>query len=197
MNYDSKPVFTTIFKNESESPVRVLEDGKLFFRLAPGQTVTKYAIDGGKTYAPFAKVTFTKKGEFEVEKNKAWNPPEYWKDCPITEFINLAGAEVESLRIDGELCEVYRAVPRYWPIHRLNNPYALVARVEWQERTREVPDPLLGNMYLKTLRETVMVKTPRPKREIESIQKRIQEEAEARAKKESEARMKKLLEATK
>lgn len=198
MEFQGKKVFTTKFENKTDATVRILEDGKVFFRLAAGGTTERHAVDGGKSYAPFTQVTFKKNGEIEVDKNKAWTPPEYWgKDCLITEFINLGSNEVEALRVDGELVECYRGVPRLFPIHRLNNPYALVARVVWCDGTREVPDPLLGNMYLKTISVTEIVKTPRSKREIEVIQRKLQEEAEGRAKKESEKTMKYLFEGIK
>jgi hypothetical protein len=198
MEFQGKKVFTTVFENKTDKTVRILEDGKVFFRLAAGGTTERHAVDPGKSYAAFSRVTFTKKGEVEVEKNKAWTPPEYWgKDCLITEFLNLGQNEVEALRIDGELIECYRAVPRYAPIHRLNNEFALVEKVVWREGTRDVPDPALSNMYLMTIKVTDIVKTPRSNAVIRDIQKRLQEEAKSRAEKESDKTMKRLAEGIK
>ncbi len=194
MEYQGKTIFSTKFENQSDKPVRILENGKVFFRLASGEHVTKHAIDPAKTYAPFSRVLYLKNGEVEVKKNSEWTPPAWWGDALVTEFLNLTKVEVQGIRVNGELVDVYRHIPRYTPITQLNSEFALVAKAVWQDVTRKEPDPATRGLYMRAVTVTEMVKVPRPNGQLREIEKRLRDQAEAQAKKEVDAKMKRLME---
>lgn len=195
MEYQGKTIFSTKFENQSDKPVRILENGKVFFRLAPGEQATKHAIDPAKTYAPFSRVTYLKNGEVETKRNSEWTPPAYWGPDPfITEFLNLSKVEVQGIRVNGELVDVYRGVPRFTPITQLNSEFALVAKAVWKDVERKEPDPATRNLYMRTIIVTEMVKTPRSNSDLKDIEKRLRSQAEGQAKKEVDAKMKRLME---
>lgn len=194
MEYQGKTIFSTKFENQSDKPVRILENGKVFFRLAPGEQVTKHAIDPIKTYAPFSRVAYLKNGEVETKKNPDWKQPAWWADALVTEFLNLTKVEVQGIRVNGECVDCYRGIPRYTPITQLNSEFALVAKVVWKYAERKEPDPATRGLYMRTVTVAEMTKTPRPNSELKDIEKRLRSQAEGQAKKEVDAKMKRLME---
>jgi hypothetical protein len=198
MEFQGKTIFSTEFKNERDKPIRGLENGKVFFMLAPGQKIVKHSIDPSKSYAPFSRIIYLKNGEVEVKKNPDWNPPEWWGPDPlITEFLNLSSTEEQGIRVNEELVECYRGIPRFVPIRQLNTEFAMVAKATWRETTRKEPDPATQNLYMRTVTFTEMVKTPRSNSDLKDIEKRLRSQAEAEAKKDVDGRMKRLTEQAK
>lgn len=176
-------LYETEFVNRRSSTVEVLEGGRVLLTLQPGERKFVESRDPGTSYAAWRKVVYTK-GGVDVQENRDWRfpLPEGWLRLTI---VNVDGAPSETFYVGAmEPVQCYRGIPRFVAVDYHDSNWALIERVELrlvEHRERE------GD-YVVTRRRLERIITPRSKREVREIQRRLLAEATEKARRDLERR---------
>lgn len=154
------------FENQRSVPVRVEENGRLMLTLQPGQTATIEAWDPSVMYAPFRKVTYKRDGSVSVRENPDWTSPTA-ADRWTIDLLNEDADTLQSIRVGGQLVELYRGIPRTVPLE-IHDPLIWYKRIAFVDEDEVVPHPRNPN-YVQRTRQLKMKRTPRSKRDLRKI----------------------------
>jgi hypothetical protein len=165
--------YETEFVNKTDAHKKICEYGRVLMELEPGQTGTAVSTLPTTTYARFSKVVFEKDGSVSVKENQDWEPPALAHGQFATEILNIDGAELESMRVNGEPVQCYKGIPRLvYPT--LEDPLVYYKSLTFRNVTKKVP--ALGMPeYLVAKTSVAMVKEPRSKRDCQKIKSMIED----------------------
>jgi hypothetical protein len=106
----------------------------------------------------------------------------------MLEALNIDGPPTESFSVAGTFWQCYRGIPKLIPVDIHDREWVLVARLEW----RLVEHKERDGDYFKTIKKLEMVKTPRSRKEIKDIQRKLEEAAVLKARQEVQRHFPKL-----
>lgn len=172
-------LYITEFINKSSTNQVVREFGRELLALAPGQVAKVAAYLPTTSYARFSKVVYERDGDVTVRENSDWAPPSIGPFQSLTEILNVDGAAIESITVNGEPILCYKGIPRLvYP--DLTDPLVFYKSMTFKNVTKKVPDPGMPS-YLVRKTTLNIIKEQRSKRDCQKIKSMLEDRIKERA----------------
>jgi len=157
--------FTCELQNENDTIVSFhTECGRVLLQLEPKGKVILEMNSALALYARFKHVIFQKNGKVEVTENSKWRLP--WNGRTI-ELHNIDGHMIESLTLNNKTVYAPKGIPIVAEA-AITDPDIFYKAITWRKvSSKRAVEGFPG--YFETIHQLKMIKTPRPKKELEHI----------------------------
>jgi len=169
------PVFRTVIKNSRDSVAMLQTDsGGNWLLLQPGEEITLCSWSNRTLYAPYAKITFEKKGYVSAQRRFGFKDPA--EQAPYSILLdNRDGSELEVIKVNDEYVSVLKGIPRRVTV-LLHDRMVIYKAIVWRKRVVKEPAPGRRD-YLITREIVEKVLVARKASEVRAIKRLLEKEA--------------------